>query len=69
MLQGCDDFADCMVLRRMRLDHGCKEFMGLIGLTGSPKTGSRTQTAAQGQVQLATLLLVVSQHQLQMASR
>jgi hypothetical protein len=69
MLQGRDDLADCTLLRRMLLDHGRKEFMGLIGLTGSPKTGSRTEAAAHGQLQLATLLRVVSQHQLQMASR
>jgi hypothetical protein len=53
----------------MVLDHGFKEFMGLVRLTSSPKTGSRTQTAAQGQVQLVNLRMVVSQHQLQMGSR
>ena len=47
MLQGCDDLADCLLLRRVLLDHSFKEFTGLVRLTGSPKTGSRTQTAAQ----------------------
>jgi hypothetical protein len=37
MLQGGDGLADCLFLRRMRLDHRVKEFMGLAGLTGSPK--------------------------------
>jgi hypothetical protein len=69
MLQGGDDLAHCLFLGRMRLDHRVKELMGLVGLTGSPKTGSRTQTTAQGQVQLLSLCIVVSQYQLQMGRR